>query len=52
MTTPMKNRARDLRATLLALALAIAGFALAFGLGGCATAGQPITLPAPPLVRY
>lgn len=33
--------------------LALAGFTLAFGLPGCASpAGQPVQIPAPPLVRY
>jgi hypothetical protein len=44
--------------TLIALALALAGLAWAFGLGGCAT--QPpaavvmpsVVIPEPPSVRY
>jgi hypothetical protein len=38
--------------TLIILVLALVGFAWAFGLTGCATPGQPVTIPAPPLVRY
>jgi hypothetical protein len=48
----MSPKERTALETLIALALALAGLAWAFGLGGCATPGQPVQIPAPPLVRY
>lgn len=48
----MTTKERTSIETVIALTLALVGFALAFGLGGCATTGQPIALPAPPAVRY